>query len=90
MNQAELITAISDGTDFTKADAKAFIEVLGEVAQEQLAAGNEVTLSGIGKLKPKHRPARTGRNPKTGGPVDIPAKTTVVLSVSKDMADKLN
>jgi len=53
----------------------------------ELKAGEEVTLQGVGKLKPTVRPARTARNPQTGESMDVPEKQTVKLSVSKVFAN---
>jgi DNA-binding protein HU-beta len=65
------------------------LDALGEVAGAALAGGGEVPLPGIGKLKAKQRKARTGRNPRTGDPVDIPAHMGVKFEPGKALTDKL-
>jgi DNA-binding protein HU-beta len=67
----------------------AVLDALGTVAAESLASGGEVPLSGLGKLKSKQRKARTGRNPRTGAPVDIPAHMAVSFDPGKALTDVL-
>lgn len=91
MNHAELVAAIhaevQQDRALSKADVAAVLDRLGKVAAEQLAGGNEVSLNGLGKLSIKQRAARTGRNPKTGEPIQIAAKTVVNFSASKALRD---
>lgn len=89
MNQAELIAAVSDKTDFAKADIEHILKATGDVAQAALAGKGEVTLPGIGKLKTKVTAARTGRNPKTGEALEISAKTKAVFVVAKALKDAI-
>ena len=67
------------------ADVEAVLKMLGAVAARELAAGGEVPLPGLGKLKTKDRAARMGRNPRTGEAVTIPARRVVVFAPSKKL-----
>jgi DNA-binding protein HU-beta len=89
MNQAELVARITEvnSRSLAKADVQSVLTVLGEVAADELKKGGEVTLPGIGKLTTKARAARTGKNPQTGEPIVIPAKTVPHFSAAKALKD---
>lgn len=90
MKQAELITRLADAARVSKANAEEVVKALGEVASAALAAGDEVTLNGIGKLAVTTRAERSGRNPKTGETLQIAAKRAVKFSPTKTLKDALN
>mgnify|MGYP001025802286 CR=1 FL=1 len=87
MSKNELIAAVADGTDKTKADVSAILASFAEVAAKTLQKGGDVTLGGFGKLTIAKRDARQARNPSTGAMIDVPAKTVVKFKVAKDLAD---
>ncbi len=92
MNQAELIDAIandSGNTGISKTAIKFVLETQAKVAHAALAKGDEVTLPGIGKITVKDKPARVGRNPRTGEPVNIPAKKAAHFGAAKALKDAL-
>lgn len=95
MNQSQFIQAIADqttesGQSISKADVTRVLLALTGVVHTQLKAGEELTLPGIGKLKSQHKEAKTGRNPKTGEPVAIAAKTAPKFTAAKALKDALN
>lgn len=94
MNHAELVAAITNdvGQDrpLSKADVAAVLNSLSRVATVELYQGGEVPLKDLGKLKTTVRAARTGHNPKTGEPVQIPVKTVPAFSASKTLKDVVN
>lgn len=74
----------------SKKDAEAWLAALAAVVGDALANGQpEVILPGIGKLKPIKRAARTARNPATGQPVQIPARTAIKFVPAKALTDQL-
>lgn len=88
MNAQDMIDFIHTQDDrLKKTDIMSVLKLQGDVAQAALAGGDEVTLHGLGKLKPVARPARTGRNPATGEEIDIPAKTAVKFTAAKALKD---
>lgn len=89
MKKDELIDAIAGDAGMTKRDVERVIDGLGEVASAALAGGDEIVLPGLGKFKTKTRAARSGRNPHTGEPLQIPAKTVVDFKVAKALADRV-
>lgn len=93
MNKAQLIDAISAhhaNQGVSKASIKWMLEAQAEVVQSALQACEEVTLPGIGTLILKFRPARIGRNPKTGEKLDIAAKNVPHLNAAKALKDAAN
>jgi len=89
MTQTEIIGALADKTGMTKAQAKDFFNEMAELAKSEVKKNGEFTIPGFGKLVKAHRKAREGRNPATGQPIKIPAKTTVKFRVGKAMKDSV-
>lgn len=89
MTQTEIIGALADKTGMTKAQAKDFLNEMAELAKKEVKKNGEFTIPGFGKLVKAHRKAREGRNPATGQPIKIPAKTTVKFRVGKAMKDSV-
>ena len=81
MSKTAIIAHFAKKFDMKKKAAAAFFEELANLAYKE--AKNAFTLPGIGKLVLVSRKARTGRNPKTGEAIAIPAKTVVKFRVAK-------
>lgn len=75
MNKAELIDAISNQTDLTKAEVGRALDAFVETVISTVANGDGVALTGFGVFKPVHKAAREGRNPATGASIQIPEST---------------
>ena len=78
------------GHPISKDHVAAVLEHLGFFAIRALKASCDVPLPGLGKLKATKRAARTGRNPATGLPMEVPAKRLVKFSEAKALSDALN
>ncbi len=87
MTQTDIINQLADTTGIKKADAKEFFNALADLAASEVKKSGEFTLPGFGKLVKAERKAREGRNPATGDPIQIPAKTTVKFRLGKAMKD---
>lgn len=87
MNKSELIDAIASLTDVSKKDVGATLDAFQQVVGEQLKAKADVVLVGFGTFKVKESAARTGRNPSTGAPMQIQAKTSAVFKAGKRLND---
>ncbi len=87
MTRTELIDAIARETDTDKKLAKTFLEGFTRVVETEIKGDGEIPLPGLGKFKVVKRKARTGRNPATGEPIQIPAKTVVKFSVAKALKE---
>ena len=89
MTQAELIATIAGLSGAKQTTVKDVLAAMSTITRDALTRGDELTLPGIGKMTVKDRPARTGRNPTTGAPIEIPAKRTVRLVPAKILKDAL-
>ncbi len=90
MTQTEIVGKMADETGLTRAQAKDFFTSLSELAKSEVNKNGEFTIPGFGKLVKAYRKAREGRNPATGQPIRIPAKTTVKFRVGKAMKDSVS
>ena len=92
MNKQDLVNAIAEhhsNTGTSKVAIGFVLDTLGEVVQDVLKKGDEVTVPGICKISSTLRAGRTGKNPRTGEALEIPAKHVpkiVVLKALKDAA----
>ncbi len=87
MNKAELIAAVAAKTGITKKQAAETIEAVTETITNTLKTGESVLLVGFGTFEAKKKDARTGRNPKTGEPIEIAARTVPGFKPGKDLKD---
>jgi len=85
MNKVELISAVAEKAGMTKVDARKAIDAVLEVSKEELKKGGKIALVGFGTLAVNERPARTGRNPRTGKAIKIAAKKVVKFKAAKDL-----
>ena len=90
MTQTEIISSLAESTGMKKTDAKEFFNALADLATSEVKKNGEFTLPGFGKLVKATRKAREGRNPATGKPIKIPAKTTVKFRLGKAMKDAVS
>jgi DNA-binding protein HU-beta len=91
MNKAELIDALAEQTDgLTKLQLGAVVGALIDTVQDELAKGGNVQLLGFGTFATGQRTARTGRDPRTGQPLQIPAATTVKFTAGKTFKARVN
>lgn len=91
MNKDELVSAIvAKQPDTNKKAAHEALNATLEVISASLAKGESVQLIGFGTFDVKHTIARTGRNPRTGLAVAIPAGKKVSFKVGKSLKDKVN
>ena len=74
MNKAELIDAVADSADLSKASAGRALDAAIEAITKALKKGDTVTLVGFGTFSVRKRAARTGRNPRTGEEIKIKAR----------------
>lgn len=86
----ELIDSIAKLTWVRKLEVEMVLNTTLAEIERALLAGQPVTLHGFGTFELKKRDARTGRNPRTGEPVEIAASTTVTFKPAKALKDSLN
>ena len=81
---------VSERTGLAKSDSARAVEAVLGAITETLRKGEQVALSGFGTFVAKTRAARTGRNPRTGEPVAIPASRAPAFKAGKGLKDALN
>ena len=89
LTKAELVRLILDGMGLSKRESKELVDAFFEEISASLAAGEEVKLHGFGNLKLRDKPARPGRNPKTGEGVVISARCVVTFLASPILKSKV-
>ncbi len=77
MNKVELIAAVAEKAGMTKVDARKAVDAMIDVAKEELKKDGKIALVGFGTMGINERPARQGRNPRTGKTIKIAAKKVV-------------
>ncbi|MEZ5870233.1 MAG: HU family DNA-binding protein [Nitratireductor sp.] len=90
MNKNELIAAVAEKADLTKAQAGEAIDATLEAITASLKSGDEVRLLGFGNFVVAHRKATTARNPQTGATVDVPASKAPKFKPGKALKDAVN
>ncbi len=87
MNRKELIDRLSEKTGLAKKQSDQFLRAFMEIVEEELRAGNNISLVGFGTFKVASRKARTAKNPRTKETIQIPAKNVPVFKFSKSLKD---
>jgi len=86
MTRADLVKAMADSTGMSQTDVdKVLGAFLDEVSQVVAKDGEKLTIPGFLTFERAHRNARTGRNPQTGEPVDIPATNVAKVTVGSKL-----
>ena len=87
MTKKELIATIAEEAGISKALAEKSLNATIESITDALSNREKVTFVGFGTFSVSERPARKGRNPKTGDPIDIPATTVPKFKAGKALKD---
>jgi len=90
MNKADLTNFVAEETGMSKKDARIALNVVVEGIEKGLVTDGKVTLVGFGSFTTADRAARKGRNPKSGEPLDIPAKTVPKFKASKALKEAVD
>ncbi|WP_372878739.1 HU family DNA-binding protein [Spongiibacter marinus] len=90
MNKSELIDAIAESADLSKASAGRALDAVVEAITNALKSDDSVSLVGFGTFSVKERAARTGRNPQTGAPIEIAAAKIPSFKAGKALKDACN
>jgi len=89
MNKADLVEKVTNQTGLTKKASGEVIDAITSVITDTLARGEKVTLVGFGTFQVMERKTRTGRNPQTGGTIQIPAKKVPRFMAGKRLKDEV-
>ena len=90
MNKAEMVECLAARNGLTRAAAREAVDSVFGMIGEALADGEEVRLPGFGTFTAKARPARTGRNPRTGETISIAASKSPSFKAGKTLKDTMN
>jgi DNA-binding protein HU-beta len=90
MTKTQFVRLLAEEIEVTNKQAAAFLENLAELAVTQAKKNGVFVLPGLGRLKKVQRKARMGRNPQTGEPIKIKAKTTARFYLAKAAKDAIS
>jgi DNA-binding protein HU-beta len=90
MNKSELIDAMADASELTKADAGRALDAFMSSVTDALKSGDSVALVGFGTFSVKDRAERKGRNPQTGAEITIKAAKIPSFKAGKGLKDSVN
>src|SRR5213083_1928452 len=90
MTKADLVEEVSRVTELTRKDSEVIVDTLFESVIKALKTGDKLEVRGFGSFRVRQRNARTGRNPKTGEKVEVPAKRVPYFKPSKELKDLIN
>jgi integration host factor subunit beta len=90
MTKADLVDKVTALGDLTRRDGEVIVDTLFEAVIGALKGGDKIEIRGFGSFRTRQRNARTGRNPKTGAKVDVPAKRVPFFKPSKELRDSVN
>ncbi len=91
MIRSELLQAMAqDNPELKQDEIEQVVDIFFDEIAKRLAEGGRVELRGFGAFSTREREARTGRNPRTGEPVDVPAKRVPYFKAGKEMRVALN
>jgi DNA-binding protein HU-beta len=89
MGKSELFSHFAERFDVKRTQARDFFDELAVLCEKELKRSGEFVLPGMVKLVVQKRKARLGRNPATGEPIKIPAKTVVKARIIKQLKDSV-
>ena len=87
MTKAELVEEVARAAELNKRDAEVIVETVFDSIITALHKGEKVELRGFGSFRTRERGPRRGRNPKTGEPVDVPAKRVPYFKPGKELKE---
>ncbi|TVV75527.1 integration host factor subunit beta [Sphingomonas solaris] len=91
MIRSELVQLLgTDNPDLSPREVERIVAIFFDSITAHLAAGKRVELRGFGAFSTRARVARVGRNPRTGDPVDVEAKSVPYFKPGKEMRARLN
>ena len=90
MTKADLVDKVTSLGDLTRRDGEIIVDLLFDSVIGALKASDKVEIRGFGSFRTRQRNSRTGRNPKTGAKVEVPAKRVPYFKPSKELRDLIN
>ncbi len=90
MNKNELVASVADASGLSKVDAAKAVDGVFSSITGALKSGGDVRIVGFGTFSVANRAATTGRNPRTGESIQIPASKRPKFTVGKALKDAVN
>ena len=90
MTKADLVEEVVRVTQLPRKESEIVVETIFESIIQALQSGDKIEIRGFGSFRTRQRRGRTGRNPKTGAKVEVPAKRIPFFKPSKELKDFVN
>jgi integration host factor subunit beta len=90
MTKAELVDTVSRASDLTRKHSEVIVDAVFTSIMAALQKGDKIELRGFGSFRVRRRGSRTGRNPKTGAGVLVPAKRVPHFKPGKELRELIN
>jgi integration host factor subunit beta len=90
MTKADLIEEVSRVVEMPPKESQVIVDAIFDSIVRSLGGGDKVEIRGFGSFRTRQRQSRVGRNPKTGTPVEVPAKKIHYFKPSKELKDMVN
>ncbi|HOO82301.1 MAG: HU family DNA-binding protein [Rhodospirillales bacterium] len=90
MNKQDLVSKVADKADISKTKAASAVDAVIDAIKGSLKKGDDVRLVGFGTFSVAKRAATTGRNPRTGEPIKIPASKQPKFKAGKELKEAVN
>ena len=90
MNKGDLINKVAEDANLTKAQATEAVNSVLDSVKDALKDGDKAAILGFGTFSVQHKPARDGRNPRTGETMKIAAKNVVKFKPGKELSASVN
>src|ERR1700678_4573394 len=90
ITKADLVEEVTRVTELPRKESEAVVETIFESIISALQSDDKLEIRGFGSFRTRERRGRTGRNPKTGAKVEVPAKKIPYFKPSKELKDFIN
>ena len=90
MTKAELVEKVASTIKLSQKETEVIVGIILQSITESLSAGDKVELRGFGSFRIRERKPRIGRNPKSGEPVEVPAKKVPFFKAGKELRERVD
>ncbi len=90
MIKADLVNKLAEEMNISKQEAETGVNLFFKAIKDAIQRGEEIELRGFGSFRFRQRDARSGRNPRTGEPVEVPPKKVLYFKPSKILKNMIN
>ena len=90
MTKADVVSSVYEKVGFSKKEAVGVVETIFDILEEALERGEKVKISGFGNFVVRNKRARRGRNPQTGGDIEISSRKILTFKPSQFLKNELN